>query len=212
MSYQPPYTPQYSAYTGYNPIVPLLAPARRAGVLIIVLGALTILSSACFGVMGAFWTEISREMTTEQIAQFTKLEAEGGIAMAKLIYVFAAGCGFLGMLYIVLGILCRSGNLVVLIVSMIPLVLTILYLLGTLLFAPGIESGILFMLVGIPHLLAGMWLIQAMINSSKIREIQLQQQMQMWQYQMQMQQYQMGGYQYGQPNQPQPPADPSAGA
>jgi len=59
MSYQSPYQPPQTNYPNFDYYQPdALAPARRAGLLMYVMGALLILSSLCCGGVGAMLPQV----------------------------------------------------------------------------------------------------------------------------------------------------------
>jgi hypothetical protein len=207
----------------YDPAAQLLAPARRAGLMMIIVGALLMACSLCLGIfarVGPVNEVISRsgidlsqataelKMTPEELVRAVYT----GMAVASLV---------VGVVFLLLGIFVRRGGMGSIVTSIIFSVLAALILVVQVLAglvnvarAPGPTSisGLLvslafFGLFGLNLL----FLFQAARASGSIRDARMHYQMQMWQYHQQMQMYGQAGYGYPQaPMQPPPPPPPNA--
>lgn len=222
--YPPPYSPQQPGYGGYPPQPlqspeELLAPARRAGTLMIVLGALSVLcglymawQSGSFDLSTAAATpELQRQMQQ----QIEAAEKQTGVSFRTVMLVMGVIPLATGAVLGGLGFYVRGGSLGVVVtgtvvVGCMLLVTGVTLLLGVLQGAAvggpafaaaaacqcGIPFGMLILLM--------VWLIQAARSASRIAMARQQHQAQMWHYQ----QYQQAYLQQGQQATPQHPALP----
>lgn len=216
---QPPYpAPNYPPpWPGSDPT----GPAKRAAILMIVLGVLGLLLAGCFGVIAGFLPTLLQnpdfakgwnEATAEQ-----QLEMP---VMVVAIVIAAIMVGVWSMAQIVVGAFVRRGTSVPIVFG---IVLTALSLLGaagnTVATLPtGNVGAIGCQFIGLALLILQLvWLIQAIRNASQVSAMQ---QMYGWQQQMAMggmypsgygQQPQQYGYGYGygqMPQQQQMPPQP----
>ena len=234
--YPPPYSPTPPGYGGYAQPSPdqLLAPARRAGILMIVLGVLFVLAGLCLAFVSRMLDHpdfTSQPGYLEMKQQMDQIEAQAGTSVQTVMLIMGAIPLALGALLGGLGFAVRGGGLV-------PVVLSIA-LTGLLLLLVGliVLGGLLQGAVGNPAQLLGVlcfygspflmlvllmvWLVQAARASSQIAAARQQYQAQVWQYQQQQQNYLQNA---GQPQHQQgygappagmgyhyPPAQPPAG-
>jgi hypothetical protein len=225
--YPSPYAPpQAAAYYAQPPAETLLAPARRAGILMIVLGALMFLFAACVAVIGAL---IPNMRTQPEIQDaIAKLEAQlgGQVSVQTLFVVMGVVLTVISVLYIVAGAFARRGGMGAAVTSLVLASLVLLYLVfngvGSLLMPGGAGAACFSLLIAGIHVLLVVWLIQAIRASTRVKLLQMQQAQyaaQYWQYQQAQAQAQeaTGGYGYGAPQQqvqqhapsiPAPPAPP----
>lgn len=195
------------------------SPARRASVMMFVLGGLLLLCGVACGGMGALapWDEVFRQQPELQ-QQFPGMTT--ALIQAGVIGFGAAGF-VVGMILIVLGYFVRGGGAGAVITA---LVLTSVIVLALLLFSAialvqGIMSGQAQMLAGtcvylMPLTLFGillLFLIQAARAIPRVRQAQVQQAA-YWQYAQQQQAYQQSMQAYQQQQQQQPPSPPAGGA
>ena len=208
--YQPPQ--QYPiGYGGYpNPYGDPLAPARRAGIAMIVLGILALLMGGCFSVMGASLPSLMSQMSPEQSEPIRRVETQFGMSPAKLMLAAGVVTLVIGALYIVLGALVRGGRMGAVICAIILTALVVHYMLLNMVVAALTQggaigacgAGFVLLLFAVPLI----WLIPALRSRNNLAMLQAQQQAQMWQYQQAQQAYGQGGaYGYGYPAQPPPP-------
>jgi hypothetical protein len=212
MSQPPQYYPYQPASDPYSAggFDALLAPARRAGLLMIVLGALNLLCGICGGVMvaGADFEQILAQQELPPEVELTPGVLQG-LAIGMLVVGLAAGIGA-----IVLGLLVRRGASVPVILSLVltalvVLVLAFLIVAGT---AAALMQGMaptpicIWIIPLVLSILLLVWLIQAARNAGQIKAWQQQYQAQYWQ-----QQPYGGGYGYQQPPGQGPPPPPPSG-
>jgi hypothetical protein len=211
--YPSPYnTPQFGNY-GFDPAAGLLAPARRAAILMFVLGGLSLACSVCVGSIATLAPidRILRERNF-QIPDSANL----GMPADQLIRIFLVTMAVLallkGIVMIVLAIFVRRGGIGSIITSIVIGVLVLLLLLlqaaaalvqaarG----APGQGVSLLLIIVaiGLYGLLVS-WLFQAARAAGAVRAMRTQSQL--WQFQQQ-QMYPQGGY--GAPPPPPPSQTP----
>lgn len=221
---QPPY-PNQGPFDFYRPAANPLGPARRASVLMFVLGGLGLMC-------GAFITFGGLVLTPEMIAQspnsaqFHEFETQfSGISIRAA--VIAMGILFLlpSILYAIMGFFVRSGKMASVVLSLVLTGITVLLSLFGLLSVvigatqnPASLPGGLCM-TGIPLVLCItllVSLIQALRAAPAIGAMQQQFQAQYWQSMQQQQAAQLGygygmppGYGYGAPPPSQPPAPPA---
>jgi len=213
--YPSPYSaPQYQ-YTqaGFDPAQQYLQPAKNAGLLMIIMGAIGVLLALCIGVLAMMFPQVRDQMPADQMAPIIEFEKQSGMSASVLFYVSSAVFLLPSVAFLIVGPFVRRGGTVAvisgLVLTIIGLLLGALYLLGSLVkFAPAegcfglIATGLLALEL--------FWLIKAIRNNKLIDQMRYAQQMQMWQYQQQAQTY-AGGYQQGYPQQPpqqSPPHSP----
>jgi len=216
--YPSPYQPQQPSYGYYgDPYGTLRAPAKRASMLMFVLGgALCLCGVCCMGVGPMLNTA---RLDPQTASQFNELQSQLPISMQAMFMFIGILSAVPGLILIILGFFVRNGGLGAVITS---IVFTGICLLGLLFF---IVSGMIdaaagggantlaglaiFFVILAPFLLLLFWLIQAARNSGQISAAQAQYQMQYWQYQQQQQAYQQPPSQQ-QPPQGWPPPPPSS--
>jgi hypothetical protein len=212
--YQPPMQTSGYAPTSYSATN---GPARQAGILMIILGALLLLMGGCVAGVGASLSKFIDKMPPEQVRMLQEFENSTHISAGKIFVGLGIFLIIVSILYMLLGIFVRGGGLGWTITSIVLTVLTILYLIlnviGSLFQGPGGFAGLCFgfLLLGLFGWLFVL-LIQAARWGGKVRMGQSQYQQQMMLYQQAMQQYQQPGYGYGYgyPPPPAPPAPPPA--
>jgi hypothetical protein len=218
--YPSPYTPPPTNYGGYNfdyyqPGQDPRAPARRASVMMFVIGALLALSGLCCGAMA---TVVPMD---EIIAQNPMLSSTPGVT-AEMMKVGMIVVGVLGLLFgvvmLILGYFVRGGGIVPIVISIVLVALAALFNLANL-------ASTAFQMRGAPAELAGgvcinvipfallltllAMLVQAAKAASRVAQMNNQYQQQMWQYQQQQQMYQQAyAAQQQQQQQQQPPPMP----
>ncbi len=224
--YPPPYSPPSFDY--YQPAQPgtpdLLAPARRASIVMFVVGVLFLV---CGGYIGIASSVLNMNQILEQQRPSLPPEAQGMFTPEILRAYFVGICiaAIIGAILMVgLGLLVRRGSFAGIVTA---LVLTILGLLCFLCPAVGtipmftrlpFQAGITLLILAVPLLLLGLqlvWLIQGASGVSRLRAWQRQYQAQYTQVQ-----YPYGGFQqvapspqaYGYPTRPPvsppPPGQP----
>ena len=222
--YPPPYSPQQPPYGGFTPPPPyapprspeeLLAPARRAGVTMIVLGVLAVLFGLCLAFMGTMFDNpefTSSPQYAQMQQQFQQVERELGIPVQRLFVIMGAVPLAIGAILGALGFGVRGGSRGVAI-GAIVFVALLLALLGVvmlgglvqLLASGGRPDMLLGMCVyGVPFVLlifVTVWLVQAVRAAGAIEAAQRNYHAQMWQYQQQQQAYLR-------PGQPPAPSQP----
>ncbi len=187
-------------YQTNAPYEHLLAPARRASIVMLVLGAITLACGACTAFVG---TNLNR-MPLQTQAKLSQLEAQfnGTISFQSIFIGGGIGCGLLpGVLLIILGILCRRGGIGVLIPALLLAIFSSLewgYMVISSIIAIPQSGGAIgvFAATGLCLALAILmlvWIIQALRNSGKLA-IARQQQAEQILYYQQMQQYQHQQY------------------
>ncbi|HWP39778.1 MAG TPA: hypothetical protein VNL70_02545 [Tepidisphaeraceae bacterium] len=197
--YSPPYQPYPQAVYayGFDPAEPLLAPARRASILMYVISALGMLCGLCVGAVGllAPLERLVADSGLQSTATELGLPAE---RLLKIVYLAVAllTLGWsVGLA--VLGPFVRRGSLGAVVTAIVLVTLALLVLAVNLLTAvlqargPGpaaLAAAVLLLIV--PTALLGLllaWLIQTARAAPAIRAARWQQQMQSssqyWQYQ-----------------------------
>ncbi len=132
MTYQPQYPMPYQpASYGFPPTIDqLLAPARRAGLTMIVLGSIMLLCGICVGGISfvsteAFWAQMQQQ--GQNLPPGIDRET-----MTMGMAVAGGGLSVLGLLYLILGALSRGGGRAWLIISSMIIGLSMLIvLIGT---------------------------------------------------------------------------------
>lgn len=208
----PPYPPQgYVTAYGYGPSEDLFAPARRAGILMIVLGALTIVIGLCMGLGGAMLPQMMDQMPADQRQMFDQMQQQlpPSITLSGIFLVFACVMVVVGLLYIVLGLFTRRGGLGIVITSIVLTTLVSLVLLVSTIGSlthPGQAMGACTTVIALAlFVLLLAWLVQAARATSRISQMQADYQAQYQQYLRAQQMYGQQGYGYGAPQAPPPP-------
>ena len=208
--YPPPYSPQEPAFGGYPPPEQpqspdeLLAPARRAGTLMIVVGALSVLCGLWMAWQSNNFdpaapgvpSELQRQMQ-QQVEMF---ETQTGMAFRTLMLAVAFVPLAVGAVLGGLGFYVRGGSFGVVITALVLtgvlLLITAVLLLGGVLqgaamggpvFAAGMlcQCGVPFVLL----VLLTVWLVQAARGASRLASARQQHQAQAWQHQQYQQAY-----------------------
>jgi hypothetical protein len=204
--YSPPPYPQNAGY--YNPYgFDPRGPAKRAGLLMIIVGAIATLFALCM--VGV--TQILRTTTLppELAAQMHQMESNG-VTAAAIFMTMGVAFFIFAVLEIVLGLFVRTGNTVAIGLSLIGtavvlVIFAVFVLVGTanaLMHAPQAVAGLMIWLVPLALLVLQLiWLITAIRAAPRMAMAQQQYQAQLWQYQQNIQAY--GGY--GQALSPPPP-------
>jgi hypothetical protein len=206
------YQPPQPAMPGYDPAAHLLAPARRAGILAIILGSLVLLCGGAILLVAIGFDQLPAEMRSQMEGDLARYGSAG--VSPRSIYMTAAVVILLiAIVMIVLGALVMRGGMGSIISLMIVTVLLIIFLILQLVSIPAIAQGDSRAMIGacmavIPLVLLGllMWFLAGAVRAApQIWMIRMQQQSQMWQYQQNQQQYQHGNWP------PPPPPPPSGG-
>lgn len=177
--YPPPYQPPQPGYAtppGYPPMSPsVLGPARRAGILMFVLGGLSVLGGLCCGISGSMIEQIIAQQPA--MAQDLPPEATPEVLRIGLLVVAAVSVVY-GIGLVVLGLFVRKNSKAAIITSIVVAGLTLLYLAFTFIKAAvgGVQQGpeavtgicMAFIPFGLYGLLL-FWLIQAIRNVSAAR-------------------------------------------
>lgn len=208
----------------HHPLAALQAPAQRAGILMLVLGVISLLFGVCMGLVGAMFSSMKDKMPPETMDQLSRMESELGISAGVLFVVMAVLFVVYAILFITLGIAVRSGRLGVVITSLVLTSLMIIYFAINsiaLLFSPQTALATVFSLALLgAHVLLLVWLIQAARNASAVKNwAAIPQSPQQWQnpqqqmaqqqyYQNAQQYYQQQAQQYGYPQALQQPPPP----
>lgn len=224
--YPPPYSPQQPAYGGYPPPEPplspdeLLAPARRAGTLMIVVGALSVLCGlyiawqSGFDASSAPTPELQRQMQQ----QIETVEQQTGVSFRTVMLIMGIGPLVAGALLGGLGFYVRGGSFAFVIAGAVVvggmLVITGLTLLIGLLSSAAMGGPVVALVFacqcGVPFAMLSVlmvWLVQAARNGARIATARQQYQAQLWQYQ----QYRQAYLQNPQQQQTQPGRPPTTG-
>ena len=226
-SYPPPPYPQGPVdFSYYTPQADLLAPARRAGILQMIVGSLLLLCGVCVGALP--WTLDIGDLFAQSGMAVPELPPGMSVEQVfRILYtsIGAAG-GLLGVALLVLAVYVRKGSMGAAITSImidgLVLLFLALNLIGALIqMASQPAVGILtVIIVLVPMSLFGLnvaWLISAARNASRVAAARQQIQVQYQQYQQHQQAYmQPGGYGLAYPPQgygyavgPQQPPEPS---
>jgi hypothetical protein len=197
----PPVPPNYGYdFSYYQPQQDVLAPARRASVIMFVMGGLLAIGGLCCGAVGAM-APLDQIMSQNPTLSSTpgvtpELMQVGVIVMGVFSLLF-------GMALLVLGYFVRGGGMApvvtsIVVVGIVVLLGGLMVLLGLLELSRGGSRPEMFIslcmyvlpLVLLIVLLAQ--LIQAAKMSSRVAMMKSQYQQQYWQYQQQQQMYQAG--------------------
>jgi len=221
--YQPPQPPYFSNdfYAGYSDP---RSPARRAAILMFVIGALMLCCGGFFALFGAILTP---EMLagSPQAAQLQEIESQLGVSIKVFAFVMAGVMFVPALLFIGLGFWVRRGSAAAAIVSLVLTGLTVLFLLFNLVGSlvrggPGANVVLGVCMIGIALALCSLliaWLIGALRAAPQVAAMQQQYQMQYWQSQQTPPpSYGAGGYGYGTPapqfSPPPSPQPPNQGS
>jgi hypothetical protein len=206
---------QYGQTYPYGSFPDPRLPARRAGVLMIVLGVLLLLMGGCIAAVGAALPSFRDQMPAEQRQVFDDLEHRFNFSLQGVMVAMGIITLAIGLANIILGILVRKGGIGTVVGSLVLTSISILFILlnifGAVMQGANGAVGLCFWVVALAlFVLLLVWLIQAARASSKIDLMQQQYQAQYSQYQQAWQQYGQTGYPqgYGYP-QPPPPAPPA---
>jgi hypothetical protein len=211
MTYTPP--PQnYSHYPGYIAYQPdPLAPARRASVMMFVLGALSLLMGACSAGVGAMIPQMLQQ------PDFAAALAQNPEISPQLLQTRCVGFGILslvfGMALIVLGVFVRRGGpgpiIGAIVVTSLALLIVLLNTIGPIVsprFGAQLGGVICMGVVALALLvLLLVWLIQAARAAPHVRLYRAQYAAGYWQYQ---QPYAAGPYAPPPPMHPPFPTSP----
>jgi hypothetical protein len=215
MTQYPPPPPPYGY--GYDPYAQPpgdpLAPAKRAGLMMFLLGGLLLLCGVC---VGTFAMTVPMEQFIKESGVVLP-QTPPGVSVEELMQLgyVTIGVGSLiaGGLLVLLGIFVRKGGTGAAVTSII-LVSLLLLVCGIFLLAslvqmgrqPGSSAGVCVMMIPAALLLVTLiTLVQAAKAGPQLAAMQQQRQFQMWQYQQQQQAYQQGGYAMPQPPPTAPP-------
>ncbi|MGH7178821.1 MAG: hypothetical protein ACREJC_15690 [Tepidisphaeraceae bacterium] len=206
---QYPYPSPFDPNMGYTQSSDPRAPARRAAVLMWVLGALALLMGGCLSAIGASWSKVAS--VPEMAENLRQLEEQIHGSPQGFFVAFGIGMLLGAFVLIVIGVFLRGGgfgaSLAAVIVASIMVLFFVVQLIGSLrvLSTPGAVVGVLIvlMLLALCVLLL-VWSIQALKNASLVRAMQGQFMAQQWPHPASPE-YPQGGYGY--PTQPpQPPS------
>lgn len=214
--YQQPYQPPVygPGYYAYDPFEPLLRPAKRASILMFIIGGLLLLCGLCSGGMSAIDFRTLPGSSPDQLAELDRLEQQLGIPLRTLFIVSALLTGVPGLLFLILGYFVRGGGMGAVISSLVLTVIVALLQLLNLVFT-GVQmahdrsaaTGACVAVIPLALLvLLSVWLIQAVRNAPKIADLRRGGQGQYMHSMHQAQMYQQGGYYPQQP--PPPPQSP----
>lgn len=168
-AYPPPY-----GYTPYGPDPQ--APARRAGMLMFVLGVLSMLGGVCL--FGFGWAYPMDKLPPEQAQIFQQVEKESGIQVRQIFIAMGAILALPALLMLILGLFVRRGGLGSIVTSLVLVGLMILFgamnlLMGILQTVRGMQgaaSGLCIMIVPLALLVVLLvMLIQAARNAGQVR-------------------------------------------
>ena len=208
--YPSPYQPPQYQQPGYGYAPPQQdprTPARQAGLLMMILGAIVVLCGGCMILIGAALPSLMSKMPPEQTQMIQDLENSTHLSAGTMFIGIGIAMLVFSVLTIVVGALVRGGGLGWIITGIVITVLTLLWLLlntiGSLLQGGlGAACFALLMIGAFGWLL--ILLIQAARASGKARNMQAQYQQQYFAYMQAMHQYNQTGYGYGYPTAPPP--------
>lgn len=165
--YPTAYAPPFYAYPHWQMPDPR-APAGRAGILMIVLGAMALLLAGCVGISAAL---IPTMRDNPQLAPMLAELERGGLSAVTLMTINAVVTGVIGLSFIFVGILVRRGTAAPVITALVLACLVLLLqLLGTVVMAvtgqPGTAACQLVVIV--PLVILVIMLVQA---TGKIRAV-----------------------------------------
>lgn len=126
MSQFPPgYPAQYPMPFYAAPTVDALAPARRASVMMIVIGTLSLLMGGCMGITAALLPQM--QSMPELNTQLSQLESQSGVSITALLIVAASLFAAVAIVQIVLGFIVRRGSMVPAVISIVFTSLILIY-------------------------------------------------------------------------------------
>lgn len=210
----PPYGHGYDPYQ-QQPIDPL-APARRAALMMFLLGGLLLL---CGIGCGTFAMTVPMERLLAESGVTLPQQPPPGMSIEELMrigyMVLGVGSFLAGVVLVVLGLFVRKGGKGAVVTS---IVIVSLMLLGTGLLTlvslpqmfqqPGAAIGLCIVIVPIALMIGALIaLVGAAKSASQVTAMNQQYQFQMWQYQQQQQAYNQGGYAMPPQSPPQTPPD-----
>ncbi|HLL88093.1 MAG TPA: hypothetical protein VK324_02205 [Tepidisphaeraceae bacterium] len=181
--YQPPPPPQFQQYqpAGYYGFPPGFgpdpaAPAKRAGVLSIVLGVLALLAGTCLGAVAFVPLD---QMDAQTQRQFDRIQAEldrAGVTFQAMFLMMGLLAAAPGVALIVVGFLVRRGTRGVVVTALIMTGLLLLLIASATIAAvvevarnPTAAIGLVVYLVPLGLLaLQLVWLVQALRNTSLV--------------------------------------------
>jgi hypothetical protein len=216
--YPSPYSPPPQAYASnyayFNAPDPR-GPARRASVMMIVLGSLLLVLGLC--VVGVGQMMRSTPLPAELASQVQQIESQTGVTLAGIMAVAGVVMVVFSLLMIALGIWVRGGGLVAAVLSIIATSVALLMLSFVVLFGTigALQRGnpqafvqiFIWGIAWVLFLVQLILLISAARASGRVAVSQQQLHAQYWQYQQNMQAYGGGGG-YHAPMAP-PPAPPN---
>jgi hypothetical protein len=206
--YPSPYNTPYPGNYGFDPAAGLLAPAKRAAILMFVLGGLNLACGACVGVF-------ARIGPIDQLVARANVQLPPDLNMPpeQLFRIFLGILAALSLLHaiamIILAVFVRRGGIGSIVTSIVLCVLVLLLLamqgIGAVVRgAAGQPQGLIFFVIGIGlYGLLFAWLIQAARAAAAVKTMRMQSQL--WQIQQQQQMYGQGGYAPPPPPPPPPP-------
>lgn len=211
--YNPPPPPNYGGgydFNYYQPAEDPLAPAKRASLMMFIMGGLIVLPSFCCAAMGLALPA----MMAQQPGALGDLTAAGMTPeLVQRMFTIGGAVGlFIGIVMFVLGRFVRRGSMGAAVTSIVMVALIALYLLlnaiGLLVMQlppPQMVLGLAMSVVGLALLgLLIVWLVQAVIAAPRVATMKSQYQQHYWHYQQQQQMHQSG---YAAPPPPMPPTD-----
>ena len=178
--YPDPGSYTYPPY-GYNPYGPdPQAPARRAGMLMFVLGVLMMLGGMCL--FGFGWAYPLDKLPPEQAQLIQQMEKESGIEAQQVFIAMGVAVALPSLLLLILGLFVRRGGMGSIVTSMVLVGLMILVeaiyvlmgLLQTIRGQEGAAAGLCMLIVPLVLLIVLMvMLIQAARNAGQVRAARL---------------------------------------
>jgi hypothetical protein len=155
-------------YGGWDPREQLLAPARRAGLLMIILGAIAMGCGGCF--FGGSFLPLN-QLPPDSMAQLRQLEQMFDMPITRIMRILGVVLLIPGLAFIGSGIFVRRGTLAGIVIASILTVMAILYLafnaLGQL--GAGEPAGACLTAIVIgPTILVLVWLFQANRNRTQL--------------------------------------------
>lgn len=190
--YQPPDPSQYAIHYGQDPRAQMLIPARRAALLMFVLGGIGLAMGACMGFVSALPFD---QLQPEQQRQLAEIERVYGVSLRILLIVSALVAAIPSLLMILLAFFVRRGSKLAIYASMglvaLMLVLTLLQLVG--IFGGGSTaaqvafSGCITVMMLSLLILIMTWLIQATRSAPLAAQAQAAYSEQYWRHMQQQQ-------------------------
>jgi hypothetical protein len=213
--YPSPYSPPpYTQQPVYYPVPPdPLAPAKRASVIMFVLGPLTALMGGCVAVLATAIDSVPMQPEQRQVIQ--QVEVKTGVPAHTLFMILGLIVFVPGILMFVLGIFVRRGRLGPIVASIVLTAIILAWFALNLIPAalhptPEMALGICMGVFGFVAFGGQLALLTAAAKAAPhVRAAQQQLQAQYWQYQQNMQAYQNGGYAAPMTPPPAPPPPPS---